>query len=63
MTPEVIPLIIWAKANFISRATAYRLINAGLLPILKIGRRTYIKLEAAKKFLESRPSKNGGGYE
>lgn len=49
----IIPFIDWLKANGLSRATGYRLINDGLLHITKVRRRTYITKNEAARFVDS----------
>ena len=43
----------WRKENDISNTTGYRLVKAGELKIVKIGRRTYITKTERERFVKS----------
>jgi predicted site-specific integrase-resolvase len=48
--PTLITLAAFCEAYSISRTTAYRQFNAGLIPIVKVGRATRIRTADAEKW-------------
>jgi excisionase family DNA binding protein len=55
--PEAYDIKSFCKAYSISRSSAYVEISEGRLKIVKVGRRTLIRREAAKSWLDSYEAK------
>jgi hypothetical protein len=52
-TPEAVSVPVFCQMFGLGRSRAYELINSGVLPSIKIGKRRLVRLETARRVLAS----------